>query len=52
MPQGGFRRPSSFMRVPNAFVGDVNGVGGFAPLSETDARAIDAAMERHGVLVF
>lgn len=36
---------------PGAFAGEVSGIDCAAPLTQADVRAIDAAMERHGVIV-
>jgi alpha-ketoglutarate-dependent 2,4-dichlorophenoxyacetate dioxygenase len=44
--------PVAVASIPGAFAGEVAGVSCAAPLTETDVRAIDAAMERHAVLVF
>jgi len=44
--------PVAVTSIPGAFAGEVSGIDCAAPLSEADVRAIDAAMERHAVLVF
>jgi alpha-ketoglutarate-dependent 2,4-dichlorophenoxyacetate dioxygenase len=44
--------PVVVVPIPGAFAGEVAGVDCAAPLAEIDVHAIDAAMERHAVLVF
>jgi alpha-ketoglutarate-dependent 2,4-dichlorophenoxyacetate dioxygenase len=38
--------------IPGAFAGEATGIDCAAPLNLADVRAIDAAMERHAVIVF
>jgi alpha-ketoglutarate-dependent 2,4-dichlorophenoxyacetate dioxygenase len=38
--------------IPGAFAGEVSGIDCARQLTQADVRAVDAGMERHGVLVF
>ncbi|HXE25552.1 MAG TPA: TauD/TfdA family dioxygenase, partial [Roseiarcus sp.] len=43
--------PVAVTSIPGAFAGEVSGIDCAAPLTQADVRAIDAAMERHAVIV-